>query len=115
MGEHQRKCRWRDAIDSACLPECGRTNRAEFLRGFGRDAADFAVVQIIRKSQPFVAAKSTDVGLLALEINSVLGIVFELLDDIRLNAGKLRPEPEQPAEINARDAQQLIGSPATAI
>ena len=27
----------------------------------------------------------------------------------------LLPEPEQPAEINARDAQQLIGRPATAI
>ena len=57
----------------------------------------------------FVPAEGNDIGVLPVEIAGILGVDFQLLDDIRGNGAQLRPYPGQGPEIC--QAQQFHGIP----
>src|SRR5262245_24699263 len=98
MAEDQRECCRSDSIDTGRLANRSGANSFEFLSSFRGQAADRAIVELWWDYQALVAPKRLDVRELAVEIARILRVDFQLLDDARAEASKLRPYLSEPIE-----------------
>ena len=108
MGQHKRERRRRDAVDTAGLAERRRANGVEFLRSFRRHAAHGGIIHVGRQPERFVAPEGGNIRPLAAKITGILGIVLQLLDDIRWDVDQIRPQGQQVAEAEPRQCEQLM-------
>src|SRR5262249_26230486 len=105
----------RHAVDAARLADGPRPNRLQLLADFHGEAGQRRVVEVLAQLKTFVPAIGRHVGGLALKIDRVLGIDFELRSGDPVKAAEVGPDPCNVVQADGRIGQKLEGGPPLAV
>src|SRR5262249_11451358 len=107
VGDQKRQRRRRHTVDPAGLANGAGPQRRELLPNLVGEAGKHCVVELLRQLETFITAIGLDVRQLPVEIDGILGADLELLGDLRIQRGELRPYPSHFGETERRIRQQV--------
>ena len=115
MGQNQGKRCGCDAFDTGSLAQGRGPDGFQLLPHFIGQAHHSAIIQAGGQGTALILPEGDDVGILAIQITGILGVYFDLFDNLGAHPGQVGPDAGEGGEIHLRQGQQIEGGTADSI